>query len=141
MIAPDASVLIPGYVVEHRFHASAQAVVGEVREAGRLIAHTMAESYSVLSSPSGFYRVEPSAVVAYLDGLLGDSPPVQPHPDTYSEAVELLAGAGRGGGAIFDALIALAARDADAELVSFDRRAAGIYDLCGVEARLLSDCA
>jgi predicted nucleic acid-binding protein len=138
MIAPDASVLIPGYVVEHRFHASAQATVGAVRDEGRLIAHTMAESYSVLSSPSGVYRVGPDKVVAYLGELLGDSAPIQPRPDTYSEAIELLAANGRGGGAIFDALIALAARDAGAELVSFDRRAAAIYDLCGIEVRLLS---
>jgi len=91
----------------------------------------------VLSAPGGAYRVEPDAVLAYLDRLLGGSALIQPRPGAYREALGLLCEDGRAGGAIYDALIALAARDAGAELVSLDGQAGRTYALCGVEVRLL----
>jgi predicted nucleic acid-binding protein len=135
MIVPDTSVLVAGFVVEHRFHSLAESVVADVRAEGRLVAHTMAETYAVLSAPGGVYRAEPGAIVAYLDQFLEGAPPIQPPPDAHREALELLSGNGRSGAAIYDALIALAARDATATLVSLDRRARPTYELCGVEAR------
>lgn len=110
--------------------------LAEVRADGCLVAHTMAETYAVLSSPSGPYRIEPGAALAYLDQFL-DRAPVQPRPGAYREALDLLASRNRAGGAIYDALIALAARDAEAALVSLDRRAERTYVACGVETRLL----
>jgi predicted nucleic acid-binding protein len=139
MIVPDTSVLVAGFVADHRFHGVAELALVEVRTEGRLIAHTTAETYSVLSAPSGVYRVEPSAVVAYLDELFAGSAPIQPRSGAYREALELLSGYGRGGGAIYDALIALAARDANATLVSLDRRAERIYALCGIETTFLTN--
>ena len=139
MIVPDSSVLVAGCVVDHRFHAVVGSAVSEVRAEGRLVAHTMAEAYSVLSAPAGVYRVEPGVVVDYLEGLLGDSLPIQPRPASYREALKLLSRDGRGGAPVFDALIALAARDANATLISLDRRAKPIYELCGVEFRFLDE--
>lgn len=138
MTAPDTSVLVAGFVSGHRFHEAALSALAEVRAGGSLIAHTTAETYAVLSAPGGVYRVEPHAVMAYLDQFLQGSSPLQPRPSAYREALDLLAGNGRAGGAIYDALIALTARDADAELVSLDGRAERTYALCGVEARLLA---
>jgi predicted nucleic acid-binding protein len=137
VIAPDTSVLVAGFIPGHRFHEAAAVALAEVRADGRLVAHTMAETFAVLSSPSGPYRVKSSTAVAYLDQFLGRAP-VQPRPDAYREALGLLAGGSRGGGAIYDALIALAARDAEATLVSLDLRAERTYAACGVEARLLA---
>lgn len=139
MIVPDSSVLVAGYVVDHRFYDVARAAVSEVRTDGCLMAHTMAEAYSVLSAPGGVYRAEPELVLEYLKKLLGDSPPIQPRAALYIEALEDLARHGRGGAPVFDALIALAARDADATLVSLDRRAKPTYELCGVDVRFLDD--
>lgn len=110
--------------------------LAEVRAEGCLVAHTMAETYAVLSSPSGPYRIEPGAALPYLDQFL-DRAPVQPRPGAYREALDLLARRNRAGGAVYDALIALAARDAEATLVSLDRRAERTYAACGVQARLL----
>jgi predicted nucleic acid-binding protein len=138
MIVPDTSVLVAGFVSSHRFHGAATAALVEVRSGGRLIAHTTAETYAVLSGPGGVYRVEPGTVADYLDQFLDGSPPIQPPPAAYHEALHLLAKARSGGGAIYDALIALAARDAKATLVSLDRRAERTYGLCGVEAKLLA---
>jgi predicted nucleic acid-binding protein len=139
MIVPDSSVLVAGFVVEHRFHDVAASAVAEVRSGGRLVAHTMAEAYSVLSAPGGMYRAEPELVVSYLDEFLQGYAPIQPRPDVYREALELLSVKGRGGAAIYDALIGLTARDANATLVSLDHRARPIYELCGVATRLLDD--
>jgi predicted nucleic acid-binding protein len=140
MMAPDTSVLVAGFVTNHPFHAEAESVLPEVRKNGRLIAHTTAETFSVLSSSQGVYRIKPRAVVDYLDEFVDRGvAPVQPRSGSYREALDLLLGAGRAGGAIYDALIALTARDAGATLVSLDRRAEPTYALCGVETRMLAD--
>ena len=136
MIAPDTSVLVAGFVPGHRFHAAAASALAEVRADGCLIAHTMAEAFAVLSAPSGPYRVEPGAAIVYVDQFL-DRAPIQPRPGAYREALGLLADRDYAGGAVYDALIALAACDAGATLVSLDRRAERTYAACGVEARLL----
>ncbi len=137
MIVPDSSVLVAGFVAAHRFHAVALSALVKVKEDGNLIAHTLAESYSVLSAPGGIYRAEPRAVVEYLEQFLDSGPPLAASPGAYLEALSLLADNGRSGGAVYDALIALAAREAKATLVSLDRRAAPVYALCGVDAQLL----
>jgi predicted nucleic acid-binding protein len=138
VIAPDSSVLIAGFVSSHRFHKAAVPPLAEVVARGSLIAHTIAETYSVLSTPGGIYRAEPRAVVDYLDQFLGEDSPIPVLPAAYREALGLLASNGRPGGAIYDALIALAARDAKVTLVSLDGRAAPTYELCGVDAQLLA---
>lgn len=139
MIVPDTSVLVSGFTAAHPFYAVAEPALIEVREEGGLAAHTMAEAYSVLSAPAGVYRAEPELVLEYLKELLDDSSPIQPRPGSYMEALEDLSRDGRGGAPVFDALIALAARDADATLVSLDRRAKPTYELCGVDVRFLDD--
>jgi predicted nucleic acid-binding protein len=139
VIAPDSSVLIAGFVSTHRFHEAVLSPLAEVKARGGLIAHTIAEAYSVLSAPGGIYRAEPESVVAYLDQFLGEDPPIPVRPAAYREALGLLSASDRPGGAIYDALIALAARDAGVDLISLDTRAAPTYELCGAAARLLAD--
>jgi predicted nucleic acid-binding protein len=139
MIAPDTSVLIAGFMPDHPSYGVAEAALTEVREDGRLIAHTMAETYAVLSGAADVFRVEPGVVVAYLDEFLEGSAPIQPRPDACREALEILSGSRRGGAPVYDALIALTARDAGATLISLDRRAKPTYELCGVEFRFLDE--
>jgi predicted nucleic acid-binding protein len=140
-IAPDSSVLIAGFVSSHRFHQAVLPVLAEVAERGSLIAHTIAEAYSVLSAPGGVYRAEPRAVLDYLDQFLGGDPPIPVTPGAYRKALDLLVANGRPGGAVYDALIALAARDAKVTLGSLDTRAQPIYELCGADVRILADAA
>jgi predicted nucleic acid-binding protein len=139
MIVPDTSVLVAGFIVEHPFHDAAKSAVAEVRDEGCLAAHTTAETYAVLSSPGGRFRVDPKAVVDYVDEFLEGSVPIQPQPGTYREVLEVLSDAGRGGASVFDALIALTARDAGATLISLDRRARPTYELCEAEVRFLDE--
>jgi toxin FitB len=135
---PDTSVLVAGFVSSHRFNGDALPALGQVRRQGNLIAHTIAEAYSVLSAPGGVYRAEPPAVVAYLDQFVSDEP-IPVRPSAYLEALDLLASAGRGGGAIYDALIGLGTRDAEGTLLSLDSRAQPVYELCGARVRILAD--
>ncbi len=93
----------------------------------------------MLSAPAGIYRAEPRAVLDYLDQFLGEVPPIAVLPLAYREALDLLVANGRAGGAVYDALIGLAARDAALTLASLDGRAQPVYELCGTEVRLLAD--
>ena len=138
MNAPDTSVLVAGFVSSHRFNGDALAALGQVRRRGNLIAHTIAEAYSVLSAPGGVYRAEPAAVVAYLDQFVAEEP-IPVRPSSYREALGLLASGGRAGGAVYDALIGLAARDAGVTLLSLDARAQPVYELCGARVRTVAE--
>lgn len=135
MIAPDTSVLIAGSDPTHVHFTQASAGLAEVRRDGVLIAHTLAETFAVLTAAA--YRRAPPRVCEYLAQFL-DRPPAGLRPERYPEAIAALAAAGVTGGAVYDGLIALAARDAGAVLVSLDRRAAAIYARCGLEHRILS---
>jgi len=138
-IAPDSSVLIAGFVESHRFHRVALPSLAAVVERGSLIARTIAEAFSVLSAPAGVYRAEPRAVLEYLDQFLAESPPIPVPPAAYREALDLLVANDRSGGAVYDALIGLAARDAGVTLASLDGRAQPVYELCGADVEILAD--
>lgn len=135
MTAPDTSVLIAGFDSAHPFHEAAQQALVEVRRDGRLIAHTLAETFAVLTA-AGPYSYAPEPVLAYL-GQFRDAEPVGLKPASYVQALAELAGVGIAGGAVYDALIAISAREAAAVLVSLDRRAAATYERCGVTFELL----
>lgn len=131
-LAPDSSVLIAGYDLGHVFHAEAARALGAVRRGGLLIAHTMAETFSVLTA--GPYAAEPAVVLSYLNQFKA-SPVAGVRPSEYAKALEELTNAGVRGGAIYDGLIAVGAREAGAILISLDRRAARTYVRCGAAFR------
>ena len=60
-----------------------------------------------------------------------------PAVDDQRDLVRRLARAGRMGGGVYDALVALTAKAAGAVLVTADRRAVAAYELVGVEIRHL----
>lgn len=135
MKAPDTSVLIAGFDSSHPFHEPAQEALSVVRRGGRLIAHTLAETFAVLTAV-GPYDVPPARVSEYLERFL-EQPPIGLEPAGYPSAVDELSKSAITGGAVYDGLIALAARDAHATLVSLDRRAGATYRRLGVEVELL----
>ena len=63
-------------------------------------------------------------------------PPASP-PGEQRRLLRTLAAAGRIGGPASDAVVGLTAKRAGALLVTADARAAAVYDLIGVEQRLL----
>lgn len=133
-LAPDSSVLIAGYDLDHVFHAESEQALAVVRRTGLLIAHTMAETFAVLTA--GPYAADSAVVLSYLDQFQAN-PVAGIRPGEYQGALEELALAGVGGGALYDGLIAIGARDAGAVLDSLDRRAARTYERCGTTYRHL----
>lgn len=131
--APDSSVLIAGYVPEHPFYREATESLPEVTQAGRLVAHTVAEAYSVLT---GRYSHPPEKVLGYFAQFL-TRPPVGLAPTAYPKALKTMAENQIVGGSIYDGLIAAAAAEAGLRLLSLDRRAARTYAMLGADYEIL----
>lgn len=127
---PDSSVLVAGFLPGHQFHSQAEAALPSVRAEGRLVAHTMAEAYAVLTGqPFGH---PPVSVFRYLDQFI-DRPPVGLSPLAYPATLKRLVDAEVTGAGVHDGLIAAAVREGELKLISFDRRAARVYELFGID--------
>jgi predicted nucleic acid-binding protein len=137
VIAPDTSVLIAGFDSTHPCFSRAEPALAEVKRAGRVVPHTIAETFAVLSAPAGPYPPLPRDVLAYLEPFLAREP-IGVAPAAYAQAVGELISAGVSGGAVYDALIGLAARQHGTELISLGVRAARTYGRLGVRFRLLA---
>jgi predicted nucleic acid-binding protein len=137
LIAADSSVLVAGVVRGHVHHEACLEALFELQRNGELIAPTVAETYAVLTSASGPYRLDPKLALRYLVQFITETQTVAPPPSAYAEALELLTSLDLPGAAVFDALIGLTAREAALTLVTVDRVAADIYQLCGATVRLL----
>lgn len=100
------------------------------------VAHVLAESYATLTSLPPPLRLTPRDCHAYLSSAFPEQP-LGLSSQGYLRITGLLAEHGVTGGAIYDCLIAEAAREHGATLVSLDQRAAARYSLVGATHRLL----
>ncbi len=134
MLACDTSVALPLLVQGHASHRRVTAWV-----AGRrlhLCGHAVAETYAVLTRlPSGL-RATPADAARLLAARFEEA--LHPLAATTRDLPTLLAAAGLAGGATYDALVALAARDHGATLVTLDARARDTYEAVGVTVLLAS---
>src|SRR4051812_18475265 len=133
-IALDSSVSVPLLVQTHDDHA-----LVEVWSRGRsltLTSHSLAETYSVLTRLPRDLRVSPETAARVLTNDFG--PTLLIKPGTIRKLPSLLAERGIAGGAVYDALVALAAVDNRAVLATRDSRARGTYKSLGVEVELIS---
>jgi len=134
-LALDTSVAVPLLVRTHRAHDSV------VRWwAGRdvaLSAHAVAETYSVLTRLPGDLRVAPADAARLLRARFVGH--LQLRPRTAARLPELFAELGIAGGAVYDALVALAAVEHDAELATRDARARATYEAIGVRVVTAGD--
>jgi toxin FitB len=101
--------------------------------AGRSLAlsgYALAETYSVLTRLPGDVRV----AAADAGRLLGErfAAPLVMGPEACRRLPETLSGLGIAGGAVYDALVALAAAEHGARLATRDRRARSTYEAVGV---------
>lgn len=135
MIAVDSSVAIAAF---GEWHVLNEAAAGILAEGAAIPAHALLETYSVLTGFPPPHRAPPELVDVWIDDRLGRilSPPTA---EEQRHLVSRLARAGRSGGAVYDALVALTAQIAGATLVTADRRATGVYELVGVDVRFLDD--
>jgi predicted nucleic acid-binding protein len=127
-VAVDTSVAVPLLVRSHHDHA---AVVRwwdgqEIALSG----HALAETYSVLTRLPGDARLAPADAALLLTSRF--SPPLVLSSSRARKLPDTLSRLGIAGGAVYDALVALAAKEHGAVLATRDARARGTYVAVGV---------
>ena len=133
MIALDTSVAVAAFATWHEAHSQAVAVLAQKP---RLPGQVFVETYSVLTRLPPPHRAPPALVREFLHATF-PAPPLTLTGGDYSRLVGVAVGAGISGGGIYDALIGLTAKRANATLLTLDRRAVGAYEAVGANYELL----
>jgi predicted nucleic acid-binding protein len=133
-VAVDTSVAVPLLVRSHHDHTT--VVRWWNGQEVTLSGHALAETYSVLTRLPGDARLAPADAARLLEArfsspLVLSSSQARKLPDTLSRL-------GIAGGAVYDALVALAAKEHGAVLATRDARARGTYDAVGVMVIVVS---
>ena len=131
-LAFDTSAAVPLVVRSHTAHATVRRQV-----AGRtavLTTHSLAETYSVLTRLPGDARVTVHDAARLIEVNFGS--PLAPAAADATTLHRVLAPLGIAGGAVYDALVGLAARTAAVPLLTRDARALGTYAALGVDVEL-----
>jgi toxin FitB len=128
-IALDTSVAIPLLVRTHQAHAD---VVRwwDGRELA-LCGHAVPETYSVLTRLPGDLRVAPADAARLLGSRF--AVPLLLGAETTARLPQVLGRLGIGGGAVYDALVALTAAEHGTALATRDARARATYEAVGVQ--------
>jgi len=134
VIAVDTSVVIAAFATWHESHAVALAVVTKQPS---LPAPAALETYAVLTRLPPPHRVGGALVAEYLEATFGERQ-LALSADYPRRLLPELVRLEIAGGASYDAVIAINAREHEAELVTLDARARRTYDLVGVRAHLIS---
>jgi len=129
VIALDTSVAVPLLVETHNQHAAVMVWLAG-REV-RLCGHALAETYSVLTRLPGDLRAAPADVARVLRERFAQ--PLVLTDATAARLPDILAKLGVLGGAVYDAMVALAALEHDAELATRDARARATYEAVGAK--------
>ncbi len=133
-VALDTSCAVPLLMATHPSHGSVRVALGARRPV--LTAHSLAETYSVLTRLSGDARVDPKDAARLIDREFGETAPVD---DAVTRSLATTLGAMNiAGGAVYDALVGLAARSNDLVLMTRDSRALGSYAAVGARIELVS---
>jgi len=125
----DTSVAVPLLVRTHTAHA---AVVRWW--AGREVAlsgHALPETYSVLTRLPGDVRLAPADAARLIAERFVE--PLVLGPEAARRLPAVLSRLGIAGGAVYDALVALAAVEHGASLATRDARAKSTYETVGVQ--------
>jgi predicted nucleic acid-binding protein len=133
-VAVDTSVAVPLLVRSHRHHPD--VVRWWDGQELALSGHALAETYSVLTRLPGDARLAAGDAASLLDARFAK-------PLTLSSrgagAIHVtLSRLGIAGGAVYDGLVALAAKEHGVALATRDARARGTYDAVGVKVILVA---
>jgi predicted nucleic acid-binding protein len=132
-VALDTSAAIPYVMRSHPAHLATRRHL-----AGRpvvLTTHSLAESYSVLTRLPGDARSTPATAAALLAVNFPQS--VAPTADVAHRLPEVLAPINIAGGAVYDALVGLAAVAAGVVLFTRDLRAVPTYTAVGATIEIV----
>jgi len=130
----DTTCLVAAVCGWHRKHDATRREIERREAAGEklvLAAHSMAETYSVLTRLPEPHRLRPDDALALIETNWGDSRLVALAGADYRATLRRCRDVGIGGGAVYDALIASCARKAGVETIL-------TWDLEGFE-RFLED--
>ena len=94
------------------------------------------ESYSVLTRLPPPHRAPADLVASFLEARF-PRPPLVLAAHTYKELLREAILKGFAGGAVYDAVVAHTAKEADALLLTRDRRAVPVYELVGIRFELV----
>lgn len=123
----DTSVAIPLLVQTHQAHDAVRRW-WDGREVA-LSGHALAETYSVLTRLPGDLRLSPTDAARLLGERFVE--PLVLGTDVAGRLPGVLSRLGIAGGAVYDALVALAAVEHGAELATRDIRAKATYETVG----------
>jgi predicted nucleic acid-binding protein len=133
MRAADTSLVVAAFASWHEHHKLARPVL----DSGvSLIEHCALETYSVLTRLPSPHRCSADVARDFIRSRF-PQPFLRLDAESYKEFVLQLADRGVTGGAAYDALVAVTAAKHRAELITFDRRAAAVYESYGVRIRVL----
>jgi toxin FitB len=133
-IAVDTSVAVPLLVRSHQHHADVVRWWNGQELA--LSGHALAETYSVLTRLPGDARLAADDAARLLDARF--AAPLVLSADAAQKVHRTLSRLGIAGGAVYDALVALAAEENGTALATRDARARGTYDAVGVAVILVT---
>lgn len=129
----DTSVAVPAVLGNHESHAVCAAFVRDERPG--LGGHARVETFSVLTRLPVGLRISARDAVDVLRRAFPDAP--QASARALRGFLPLLVDHGIVGGAVYDALVALVARDTARALATRDERAAITYEALGVPTRIV----
>jgi len=129
LVAVDTSIAVPLVMQTHRKHAAVRQWRGSRSLA--LSGHALVETYSVLTRLPGDSRLGSDDAARLM--AEGFAPPLLLGRPTAERLPEVLSRLSIAGGAVYDALVALAAKEHGLALATRDERAKGTYDAVGVE--------
>lgn len=132
--ALDASVAVPLLVRSHRAHAD--VVKWWSGRDVALSGHALAETYSVLTRLPGDARLTPADAAHLL--AVRFAPPLLLRQESSRRLPAVLAELAIVGGAVYDALVALAASQHSCVLATRDARAKATYDAVGVQIEIVA---
>lgn len=133
-LALDTSVAVPLLVRTHAAHAAVSRWWN-----GREVAlsgHAVAETYSVLTRLPGDIRLAPADAARLLGERFVE--PLILAPVVAANLPQVLSRLGIAGGAVYDALVGLAAAGHDAELATRDARAKPTYEMVGARVTVVA---
>ncbi len=133
-IAVDTSVAVPLLVRSHQHHADVVRWWNGQELA--LSGHALGETYSVLTRLPGDARLAADDAARLLDARF--AAPLVLSADAARKVHRTLSRLGIAGGAVYDALVALAAEENGTALATRDARARGTYDAVGVAVILVA---
>jgi predicted nucleic acid-binding protein len=128
-VAVDTSVAVPLLVRSHQRHA--EVVRWWDGQELALSGHALAETYSVLTRLPGDARLAPDDAERLLDRRF--TTPLVLSGGHARKVHATLSRIGIAGGAVYDVLVALAAKEHGMPLATRDARARGTYDAVGVK--------